>query len=81
MMGASPCLHRRESLENGMAKLTFYGATQGVTGSLYLIETAGATILLECGLVQGDREEEKVNKQPLNGWHADVPAYSTAITI
>lgn len=42
-----------------MAKLTFYGATEGVTGSLYLIETDQTTILLECGLYQGRLEEEK----------------------
>ncbi|MFC1666072.1 MBL fold metallo-hydrolase RNA specificity domain-containing protein, partial [Pseudomonadota bacterium] len=43
---------------------TFYGATDGVTGSAYLIETERASILLECGLVQGRREDEKVNKAP-----------------
>ena len=48
-----------------MAKLTFYGATEGVTGSAYLIETEHATILLECGLSQGSRQEEKLNKKPI----------------
>lgn len=47
-----------------MAKLTFYGATEGVTGSAYLLETKNATLLLECGLYQGSREEEKANKKP-----------------
>jgi len=47
-----------------MAKLTFYGATAGVTGSCYLIETEDATILMECGLIQGSREEEARNKEP-----------------
>ena len=47
-----------------MAKLTFYGATEGVTGSAYLIETERAAILLECGLIQGSREEEKANEEP-----------------
>lgn len=47
-----------------MAKLTFYGATEGVTGSAYLIETEHSTILLECGLYQGSREEERLNKKP-----------------
>lgn len=47
-----------------MAKLTFYGATEGVTGSAYLIETEQSTILLECGLYQGSREEERLNKKP-----------------
>lgn len=47
-----------------MAKVTFYGATEGVTGSAYLIETRQATVLLECGLVQGHREEEAANRKP-----------------
>jgi len=47
-----------------MAKLTFYGATQGVTGSAYLLETQHSTILLECGLLQGSFKEEKANKNP-----------------
>lgn len=45
-----------------MAKLTFYGAVEGVTGSCYLLKTKTATVLLECGLFQGRREEEKANK-------------------
>ena len=47
-----------------MATLTFYGATEGVTGSCYLLQAQHASILLECGLVQGSREEEKVNEEP-----------------
>ena len=30
----------------------------------YLLETGQATILLECGLVQGGREEKKANEKP-----------------
>lgn len=47
-----------------MAKLTFYGATEGVTGSSYILESGNKTILLDCGLFQGGREEEKANKKP-----------------
>lgn len=47
-----------------MATLTFFGATEGVTGSAYLIETEHSTVLLECGLYQGSREEEAQNKKP-----------------
>ncbi len=47
-----------------MAKLTFWGATNGVTGSKYLIETEKAVILLECGLLQGSREDESGNAKP-----------------
>jgi len=44
-----------------MSKLTFYGAVQGVTGSSYLLETSKSRVLLDCGLFQGRREEEKMN--------------------
>jgi len=47
-----------------MAKLIFYGATEGVTGSSYILEVGDKTILLDCGLFQGSREEEKANKKP-----------------
>ena len=47
-----------------MAKLTFWGATKGVTGSKYLLETENAKILLECGLLQGSRKDERGNEQP-----------------
>jgi len=47
-----------------MAKLTFYGATEGVTGSSYMLEVNGNSILLDCGLFQGGREEEKANSKP-----------------
>jgi metallo-beta-lactamase family protein len=49
-----------------MTKLTFYGATEGVTGSSYVLETGNKTILLDCGLFQGSREEEKLIKSPFN---------------
>ncbi len=48
-----------------MAYLTFYGAVDGVTGSAYLLATDSARILLECGLFQGRREDEKANTKPL----------------
>ena len=47
-----------------MAKLTFYGAVDGVTGSNYLIQSEQASLLLDCGLFQGTREEEKSNLNP-----------------
>jgi metallo-beta-lactamase family protein len=47
-----------------MAKLTFYGATAGVTGSAYLLQTGSSKVLLECGLIQGSREEEQANAAP-----------------
>jgi metallo-beta-lactamase family protein len=44
--------------------LQFFGATEQVTGSLYLLRTANHTIMLECGLIQGGRAEEARNREP-----------------
>lgn len=46
-------------------RLTFLGATERVTGSLYLIQADQRSILLECGLIQGSRKEEKHNADPI----------------
>jgi metallo-beta-lactamase family protein len=39
------------------SKLTFWGAAGQVTGSMHLLETAGARVLLDAGLFQGRRAE------------------------
>lgn len=38
-------------------RITFCGAAQEVTGSMYLLEVNGSRILLECGLFQGHRAD------------------------
>ncbi len=38
-------------------RLTFWGAARQVTGSMHLVETGDARILLDCGLMQGHRAE------------------------
>lgn len=47
-----------------MAKLTFWGAAQQVTGSCHLLETAHGRLLLDCGLFQGTPDTEKLNERP-----------------
>jgi metallo-beta-lactamase family protein len=45
-------------------ELQFFGATERVTGSLYVLHAGPHTLLLECGLVQGTKEEENRNREP-----------------
>ena len=40
-------------------RVTFWGAAQSVTGSMHLVEAAGRRILLDCGLVRGQRDEAR----------------------
>ncbi len=42
-------------------KITFLGASQGVTGSNFLVEAAGKKFLVDCGLFQGTAKEEDKN--------------------
>ncbi len=46
-------------------KITFLGAADTVTGSRHLIETAGARVLLDCGLFQGYKTLRERNWAPL----------------
>jgi metallo-beta-lactamase family protein len=49
-------------------KITVHGAGGGeVTGSAYLVETAEAKILVDCGLFQGARKVENYNRIPRRG--------------
>ena len=42
-------------------KITFLGASEGVTGSNFLVEAAGKKFLVDCGLFQGSSKEEDRN--------------------
>ena len=48
-------------------KITCLGAAGGeVTGSAYLVETASANVLVDCGFFQGKRKLENFNRIPRN---------------
>lgn len=55
-------------------KITFLGGVGEVTGSRYLIEQEGATILVECGMFQGTRErtERNLEQFPVNPQRIDA---------
>ncbi|MCU7843941.1 MAG: MBL fold metallo-hydrolase [Candidatus Thiodiazotropha sp. (ex Monitilora ramsayi)] len=44
--------------------IEFYGATSGITGSCHILRANGHTVLLDCGLIQGRREEMEKNRLP-----------------
>jgi metallo-beta-lactamase family protein len=44
--------------------IEFYGATSGVTGSCHILRANGHLVLLDCGLIQGKRETEALNREP-----------------
>ncbi|HJU25908.1 MAG TPA: MBL fold metallo-hydrolase, partial [Rhodanobacteraceae bacterium] len=42
-------------------EITFHGAAGEVTGSCHLVSVAGKRVLLDCGMVQGDRDADARN--------------------
>ncbi len=42
-------------------KLSFHGADRSVTGSCHMVECSGKTMLIDCGLDQGDPQSDEVN--------------------
>ncbi len=55
-------------------EIEFYGATQRVTGSCHILRANGYTLLLDCGMVQGNRELEALNREPFPFEPADIDA-------
>jgi len=45
-------------------KLNFYGGVGTVTGANFLIETGKLKIIIDCGLVQGSKLDNEINRKP-----------------
>jgi metallo-beta-lactamase family protein len=45
-------------------QVTFRGAAGEVTGSMHQVQAAGKLVLIDCGMVQGDRDSEARNLAP-----------------
>ena len=43
-------------------KINFLGATRQVTGSCFLIECSESKVLIECGMIQGGKSQEELNR-------------------
>ena len=54
-----------------MATVTSYGATQEVTGSCHLLEVDGVKLLIDCGMFQGEVEEQNQGPFPFNASEID----------
>lgn len=46
-------------------QIRFLGAARGVTGSMHLLETSRGTVLVDCGLFQGRRDESRQKNREL----------------
>ncbi|HWI25115.1 MAG TPA: MBL fold metallo-hydrolase, partial [Lysobacter sp.] len=55
-------------------RVHFHGAAGEVTGSLHEVEAGGRRILLDCGMIQGNREDEARNVAPFPFDPADIDA-------
>jgi metallo-beta-lactamase family protein len=61
-------------------ELEFFGAAGEVTGSCHIVRAAGKQILLDCGMIQGRRQDEERNNDPFpfNPWELDAVVLSHA---
>jgi metallo-beta-lactamase family protein len=57
-----------------MATIQFHGAAGEVTGSSHLLRACGRRILLDCGMIQGGREEDRRNRERFPYAPADLDA-------
>jgi metallo-beta-lactamase family protein len=55
-----------------MSTLCFYGGVGSVTGANFLLDTGSLAILVDCGLIQGNRFAQEANSNPFSYNPADV---------
>jgi metallo-beta-lactamase family protein len=55
-----------------MTTLGFYGGVGSVTGANFMLDTGSRAVLIDCGLVQGDRFAKQQNSEPFPYHPADV---------
>lgn len=55
-------------------KVRFHGAVGEVTGSCHEVEAAGQRLLLDCGMIQGSRDDERRNRDSFDFEPAQVDA-------
>ncbi|MEM6640350.1 MAG: MBL fold metallo-hydrolase [Pseudomonadota bacterium] len=55
-------------------ELEFFGAAGEITGSCHILTVNGRRILLDCGLIQGGRRDERRNRDPFPFNPADIDA-------
>ncbi|MFA6018471.1 MAG: MBL fold metallo-hydrolase [Patescibacteria group bacterium] len=58
-------------------RLTFHGGVEDVTGSCFLLETSKGKLLIDCGMLQGERMCSKKNLEPF-GFN---PAHISAVVV
>jgi metallo-beta-lactamase family protein len=56
-----PARANRAQIGDAAMRLTFHGACHTVTGSCFMIEHAGAHVLVDCGMFQGSKTEKELN--------------------
>jgi len=59
-----------------MVEIEFVGAANEVTGSMHLLRTRHANVLLDCGLYQGRRQESLARNRELP---LDVPKIDAVV--
>lgn len=65
---------RKDNMEDKKTTIAFYGAAGEVTGSKHLVRTGGSSLLLDCGMFQGHRNDAQQKNRDLKFPPASVDA-------